>query len=336
MYQNPYVSGKVVNTVEELIGALETNFEVDRKSPRYVPSYFYYTTISGLKAMLENNKFRLSNITNARMNDLLEPKDIGKSNAWSRTCIGCFSADRMENNAMWKAYGNPEDEAIIIRIPSRVMEAMKKADVYVERNVIDLDDARRLEKVEGVEVSHHGIAYLQDVHYVEDEEGRKRSASVQFYRDYSLIAEIPVKGFDAKRLEPLMGYVKRWPWMYEREARLQLALPAKYAKANAYIELPREFFKKVSIVLGPHFDVRKENNQKVLKSFLEKNTSIEKGREPLVVSAYYGRLNYGKTDSSAKNRMPDVIHDKKKVSRQSAQGEPLVEKLFRLKCEKED
>jgi len=333
---NPYVSGKVANTIEELIGALKTNFKVDRKSPCYVPSYFYYTTISGLKAMLASNKFRLSNITNARMNDLLEPDDIGRGNVWKRTCIGCFSADRMENNAMWKAYGNPEDEAIILRIPNLVMKAMSKADVYAEKNVLDLDKALNLEKVAGAKISHHGIAYLQDVHYVEDEEGRKHSASIQFYRDYSLIAEIPLKDFNAKRLEPLMGYVKRWPWMYEREARLQLVLPAKYAGANAYIELPREFFKQIGIILGPHFDIQKESNQKVLKLFLEKKPLFEKGREPLVVSAYYGRLNYGKTDSSAKNRMPDVIHDSKKVSRQSAQGEPLVEKLFRLKCEKDD
>ena len=117
---------------------------------RQNPSYFHYTTISTLSRILDNGLLRLTNIKSPRLNDYREPREFGPSKMRGRICIGCFSADRMENNTMWSAYGRPETETIVIRIPSRVMEEMCKCSVFVDRNAkrdkfCALDEMGRIE-----------------------------------------------------------------------------------------------------------------------------------------------------------------------------------------------
>lgn len=188
---------RIAETSRELVDVLQTSFE--RTVGNYHPSYFHYTTISTLSRILDNGFLRLSNIQSVGLNDFREPREFGHSKMWERTCIGCFSVDRMENNAMWSAYGRPENEAIAIRIPSQVMEEMSKGQIFVEESARKIKKCAleengqfeaQLKLVPKAKLFHHDVAYFSSIAMGEEDEQEQRDVVIKLFRDYSVCAKI--------------------------------------------------------------------------------------------------------------------------------------------------
>ena len=333
-------TAKIAESARELVEVLQTSFTPNVGN--YHPSYFYYTTISTLSRILGNGLLRLTNIQSTRLNDFREPREFGPSKMWRRICIGCFSADRMENNAMWSAYGRPETEAIVIRIPSRVMEEMCKSPVFVDRRMkrnkfSALDETSGIEdeliRVLRIKCLHHDVAYFPNIVTGEEDKQERKDAIIKLYRDYSECANIHVRlhGASPKELDPLVGYVKRWQWMYERESRLRVLLPEKYAGHTAYLKLPEDFFDRVGIVFGPAFDASAPFARETLRKFLDVRRKNIGNFKPFTESAYTNVLNYDRKTVGARSRISPLLTYKGQiVSRHSPQGESLSARYLRF------
>lgn len=329
---------RIAETADELVDALQTSFK--RTVGNYHPSYFHYTTISKLSRILDNGFLRLSNIQSVGLNDFREPHEFGPSKMWERTCIGCFSVDRMENNAMWSAYGRPENEAIAIRIPSRVMEAMSKGQIFVEESAnikkCALEETDRFEDqltlVPRAKLFHHDVAYFSSIAMGEEDEQERRDAVIKLFRDYSVCAKIHVKPRRnvLKDLNQLVGYVKRWQWMYERESRLRVLLPERYAGCTAYVKLPEDFVDRVGIIFGPAFDVTAPIARATLRKFLDARGKCDGKQVPFTESAYSKVLNYDKKDVAVRKTFTQLTYKGLAVSRLSPQDETLYARYLRF------
>lgn len=340
------------NRIKALVDELTVRLD-EQKAKGRPACYCYYTTLSTLATMLVNDKLRLSDAKSLTINDLREPCEYGEKKKWQCLRVACFTSGRAENNAMWGCYGKPRDESIMIRIPRSVMADLLCAQMYSKkrRNSFDLkwgmlgntkDVSRGYEIVgDDVKRSFHDVAYFDDpVDDAEDEDKESRNQiRLEMYRKYQQMEKPLLLGrsFALSEQNALIGYLKRIQWQYENETRLHFEVPEQHKNKELYLQLPKDFFRKISIVLGPDFNIEKKkikrfavSARKVLTEFMRRTEGARKNKVHIYESEYFGHLNYRGTAKS--NKVSHLSFDYKgvQVIRRGRRQKSLVERCCEL------
>lgn len=348
----------IIGTAKELVQSLEVSYR--KNEGNYHPSYRYYTTISTLAIMMINNRFKFGNVLSRRLNDLFEPQEFGPSNKWKHMYNACFAVDRSDSNPMWGLYGVPSSEAICMTIPSRWMKRLRESveigysierDVKKRYNWLRRNDAKISDDFFKYckcppDVSHHDVAYFKSLPQRRDDE-EKCNPLMKLYRvrEDEPMAELDLSRNGSRVLDSLVGYIKRYQWMYENESRLRVMTAIKHQVKSIYVDLPTGFFRNVTITLGPNFDLGRKKLQsishasarQVLTAFLDLRTTGCEVSKALKMSSYTGRLNYPgnagkkKRASAASNSKQTFLYKGHNVLIESWSAKPLYDQYLELK-----
>lgn len=216
------------NNIDELVSGLENKGESHNK-------YCHYTTLPSLKSIIQNNSFQLTHGTSFQLNDLQESKIKGQYSEWLYTYLTSFSFRSIsESVAMWSMYGIPRGDAICLHIPKRNMLKLKESIIsngaFVGSNHIEIKQVR-----------------LVDLAYID-------SKSTKLCRGSGNKIEFgsEIKGLDKNK--EVTGMIKNDAWDHEKETRLLIRTERESRDEHIYVSLPDDFFKGVTIVMGPCFE----------------------------------------------------------------------------------
>lgn len=252
---------------------------------------------------------------------------------------------------MWGCYGRPKDEAIMLRIPAGLMADLSSRPISYRNKATRvkfdwslLIHPELCDKIYRPLVpskrSLHDVAYFGGLSRVDDEECE--DLQIGFYRgDQKFEKPMRIVFKDIKEIDPLVGYVKRIQWQYENESRIHVEVRTEDVNREVYLNLPQDFFKRTSIVLGPDFDLENESirmfprisARDVLEEFLCQSDGGRKGRNRIVESAFFRQLNYSGCRMNRKIEHLSLMHDGVEAITRSARQVPLYKRFLELSAQ---
>lgn len=220
-----------LSTIEELQEFLE-----ERGSKHQ--SYHHYTSFSTLKLILKSGQWKLSNPE--KMNDLQERQEKGSEEYWQQSVFASFGYGESENMAMWGLYCFPQNEAVRISLPRKLMNE------WLAYTCMKRPKDRVL---------------LSDVVYVENPENQKQQLIMRWNNKKADITNAFMLN-KISHIPEMTGLVKNEAWSYENEVRFLMRLHTS-AKDGIFVELPKDYGKQIRVKLGPWMDQEARNSARV-------------------------------------------------------------------------
>ena len=223
--------------------------------------YQHYMSLSNLKKMISGHSMWLSRLDSRALNDWNESGKYGTSAGWKRSYIGCFSYGRSESAAMWKMYCRPNRNAVRLFVSNKGIvawnELLRRTDKMSVFPIKMNGDKPEIGKRK-VSVKHAGFSDVLYVGRTDDDAGCIRwngcSAVIEELKDFT-----KCKGIE--------GFFKDMPWQYEQETRLFVVLRnEQYNAERLSIDIPKEVFDSMSIVLSPWLPENEVEKKRVMIS----------------------------------------------------------------------
>lgn len=211
-------------------------------------NYFQYTTIAGLKGLLTSKKLYLT--LGSELNDKVEVK-TSDSRLWRRSYIASFSFGEPENVAMWKMYGESEENSVRIGFNGKSfanrIATLGRSKVGFFRVVSDGLKTDRYEEL-GVDIES---VSLHDVIYQYGQVSkRSKHGSVLWNR--MIANDARCSEFDnCGEHKEFATFVKDCAWSYENETRVVVVLKKELPKVKRIAVDISDVLKTLRVLSGP-------------------------------------------------------------------------------------
>ena len=218
-----------VSCVEDLVTTM------DGRAKKH-DALHYFTRLSVLDSIVKKQAWQFNN--SSGMNDLHELiKNFcldSKTNEAiqrkrERLYYSCFSFGDEDNVAMWSLYGIPWEDAVCITLKKdSITSLLNSMDKYSNDN--------------NAETFFHDMCYIEG----------KMGADDQLLHWYDCRNRNLAKNdrLFAQNIE-LVGYLKNSCWRYENESRFGFVLNQPNEQGYVKIPLEKDFWKNITITLGP-------------------------------------------------------------------------------------
>lgn len=197
---------------------------------------YHYTTIDKLISIINSGYWYLGNPKN--MNDQLEYSSFN-SFYWDKLYFISLMVEQEESIGMWNTYGKDEQNAIIFKIPFKVIKKWLKEittirEAKIKKGTIEL----------GKEIDNSLFQkFLHRVSYYDARSGKK---VLRVGNNKNLV-------FEDLYCDECIGYVKNIAWVYENEIRLRIETHKRIKTSGIAIKIPDDLFEESEIILGPNF-----------------------------------------------------------------------------------
>lgn len=210
-------------------------------------AYQYYTTVTTLEKILDNQMIRLSRCSSARLNDTRERNKYGVDSVLDRTYIFCMSYGYAEQASMWSMYGDQSAESVRIVLNGSSIAQWRNEFRNLKKKSYTANgkgaSKRLIEKVDINDLIYASVR-TDD----QDDSMRPSNGRSVFCNDmYGYITDVR----DGMRAKDISGWVKDYEWRCENETRMCVRLAKKYAGEYVYLKLPPYVIKSMEFTMSP-------------------------------------------------------------------------------------
>lgn len=264
--------------------------------------YHQYIKIEHLEKMILGNKMLFRRGNSPALDDWQECKEFGDSVLWSRTYIGCFCHERIENVALWWMYGKGCPDAVRLTLSRctfrRWIDRLSRETSF---KVPDFDEFGRATGPTAFCPSRP--PFVSDIAYATIRKSNKGSAERGKGTGKGLFS-VSWDG-TCRHVGNLAGFIKTpeatgrfkdYEWRFERETRILIEIKSdKGGPDQIVVPCPLSSIVRdngVRITAGPWMPERKYDEMKYRLESLFHVKGLDSKSIPIERSCLTGALNY--------------------------------------------